>query len=44
MLKIVGNKDSNTTKIRECWGFDCLYSGYSAKGKKKVKLFTQPQG
>ncbi|MGH9841168.1 MAG: peptidoglycan-binding domain-containing protein, partial [Blastocatellia bacterium] len=42
MLKIVGNSDRYTSKIQECWGFDCLYSGYADKAKTK-KLFTLPR-
>jgi hypothetical protein len=43
MLGIVRGHDRSTANVRECWGFDCLYSGYADK-EKTQKLFTQPEG
>ena len=42
MLRIALNNDSRVANLQECWGFDCLYSGYADKAKTK-KLFTQPE-
>jgi hypothetical protein len=42
MLRIAMKNDSRVGNIQECWGFDCLYSGYADKAKTK-KLFTQPE-
>lgn len=50
MLEIVTNANRYSANIRECWGFDCLYSGYIDKETKKgvkcnktaIKQYTQP--
>jgi hypothetical protein len=42
MLKIALSNNRYVAKIQECWGFDCLYSGYADKAKTK-KLFTQAE-
>ena len=46
MLAIVSNRDSNTAKIKECWGFDCLYAGKRSdspeeREKKQTHLAMQ---
>ncbi len=41
MLQIALNNDSYTAKVKECWGFDCLYSGRNRENGQKY--FTQPQ-
>ncbi len=42
MLRLALANHRYADRIRECWGFDCLYSGYADKAKTR-KLFTQPQ-
>jgi len=41
MLNLAINS-TNKFIIKECWGFDCLYSGYADKDKRN-KLYTQPE-
>ena len=40
MLRIALNNDKITSRIKQCWGFDCLYSGYDKTTKKK--LYSAP--
>jgi hypothetical protein len=42
MLDVVGSLDSYSDNLKECWGFDCLYSNrYAgmARGNPKVKFY-----
>ena len=44
MLRIATSKNRYAANISECWGFDCLYSGYKDNIRKpENKLFTQPE-
>lgn len=51
MLEIATYANRYSANIRECWGFDCLYSGCIDKETKKrikcantaIKLYTQPK-
>jgi len=40
MLRIALSGDKNASRIKQCWGFDCLYSGYDKATKKK--LYSAP--
>lgn len=44
MLRIALSPNRYAAHVKECWGFDCLYSGYKDNIRKpENKLFTQPK-